>query len=116
MHSTVTLRLGLMRAALVLASFFTTSTLLLVLGALFDDASRQPWLRDTPQARAAVATCHAHAAREARRSCLRAVVAEAQARDAGMSRLAALAPSWEDRPRAASRTATARCRDRKSVV
>ena len=64
MHSTVTLRLGLMRAALVLASFFTTSTLLLVLGALFDDASRQPWLRDTPQARAAVATCHAHAARD----------------------------------------------------
>lgn len=98
MHSSLTLRPGLMRAALVLASFFTTSTLLLVLGALFDDASRQPWLRDSPQARIAVAACHAHAAREARRSCLRAVVAEAQARDAGMSRVAALAPSREDRP------------------
>jgi hypothetical protein len=93
MHSSLILRQSLIRAALVLASFVATSTLMLTLGALFDDASRQPWLSDTPQARSAVAACHAQAARDARRHCLRAVVAEAQARDAGASRLAALTSS-----------------------
>lgn len=99
MTPSLSLRHHLARAALVGASFVTASTLLLALGAAFDAASREPWLRDTPQARAAVAACDAHAARDARRGCLRAVVAEARARDAGAARLAALAPAAREAAR-----------------
>lgn len=87
------LRHHLARCALVAASFVTTSALMLALGAAFDGASREPWLRDSPQARVAVAACESRAARGGRRDCLRAVVAQARMRDAGAARLAALVPA-----------------------
>lgn len=95
----LSLRRHLARAALVAASFVTTSALMLALGAAFDAASREPWLRDTPQVRVAVAACDARASRDARRNRLRTVVAEARARDAGAARLAALAPAVREATR-----------------
>jgi hypothetical protein len=81
------------RTAIVAASFVATVTLMLAVGAAFHAASSQPWLRDTPQARSAVARCAGRSDRETRQQCLQAVVAEARARDAGGARLAAAGAS-----------------------
>ncbi len=77
------------RAAIVAVSFFAAAATTLGVGAAFHAASAQPWLRDTPAAREAVAACPARAGRDARRECVRVLVARAQARDAGAARLAA---------------------------
>lgn len=74
----------LTRAAIVVASFVASATLMAAIGAAFDGVA-QPWLRDTPSARLEVARCDALAQRAARRDCLRAVVADARERDAGRS-------------------------------
>jgi hypothetical protein len=84
------------RTAIVAASFVATATLMLAVGAAFHAASSQPWLRDTPQARTAVAQCAGRPDRETRQRCLKAVVAEARARDAGAARLATVGASeWQ---------------------
>jgi len=86
------------RAALFCASFVTTSLLMLSVGAAFHGASSQPWLRDSPQARDAVARCMANVDRSARHACIGTLVAAARARDAGLgpARLAALRLSGAD--------------------
>jgi hypothetical protein len=91
----------LARAAIFGASFVVTALLMVVVGAAFDSASSQPWLRDSPQARQAVAHCRAHAGRAAQRDCLSQVVAAARARDAGVAHWAALPPAQPDGPQAA---------------
>ena len=82
----------LKKLAVFTASFATTSVVTLGLTALFGSAARAPWLRDTPEARAAVASCAAREDRAARQRCLREVVAAAQAREAGRTDLAQSAP------------------------
>jgi hypothetical protein len=91
----------LARAALFGASFLVAALLMLAVGAAFDGAASQPWLRDSPQARHAVAHCMAHADRGAQRDCLQQVVAAARARDAGAAHWAALRPARPDRPQEA---------------
>lgn len=81
----------LVRAALVAASFAASSLTVLAIGALFHHAARDPWLRDTPQAREAMARCEALDERRRQQACLRAVVAAAQQRDAGATQLASAA-------------------------
>lgn len=80
------------RAALFSAAFAVSSGLMLALGAAFDQASSSAWLHDSPQARLALAQCEAQHRRAAQHDCLRAVVARAQARDAGAAALIVLAP------------------------
>jgi len=91
----------LARAALFGASFVVTALLMVTVGAAFDGASSQPWLRDSPQARHAVAHCRAHADRATQRDCLSQVVAAARARDAGGAQWAALRPARPDAPQEA---------------
>jgi hypothetical protein len=80
------------RAALFVAAFLAASASMLLVGAAFHSASPPAWLRDSPQARAAVAECAAASHRREQQACVRRVVADAQARDAGAARLAALRP------------------------
>lgn len=79
------------RAALLAAAFATSATLLLAVGAAFYSVSSGSVLADSPHARSAVASCDALGERIARHHCVRRLVAEAQARDAGAAQLAALA-------------------------
>ena len=79
------------RAAIFAAAFTTSATLLLAVVGAFYSVSSEPVLADSPQARSAVAGCDAHGDRVARQRCVRRLVAEAQARDAGAAQLAALA-------------------------
>jgi hypothetical protein len=81
----------LARAAVFAAAFVTSATLLLAVGGAFYSVSSEPVLADSPQARFAVAGCDAIGDRVARQRCVRRLVAEAQARDAGAAQLAALA-------------------------
>jgi hypothetical protein len=83
------LKLFLARAALVAASFAASSLIMLAIGSAFHGASSEPWLRDSPHARAAAERCAVYAARQARHQCVRAAVMEARARDAGAAQLAA---------------------------
>lgn len=83
---------AVLRAAIVVCAFIATSLLMVAVGALFEAESRQPWLRDTPAARQAVASCDAHGARvdaAVRQRCVRGLVAAAHAPDAAPTRLAA---------------------------
>ena len=77
------------RAALVAASFVATSGMMLGVGFVFDSASREPWLRDSPQARLAMADCSARSSRAEQRGCARRVLAAAQAREAHVAVAAA---------------------------
>lgn len=77
------------RAALVAASFVASSSVMLGVGAVFDSASREPWLRDSPQARLAMADCNARSSRAEQRGCARQVLAAAQARGAQVATIAA---------------------------
>ena len=79
------------RAAVVAAAFATSATLLLAVGGAFYSVSSAPVLADSPQALSAVAGCDALGDRAARQHCVRRLVAEAKARDAGAAQLAALA-------------------------
>lgn len=79
------------RAAVYAAAFATSATLLLAVGGAFYSVSSEPVLSDSPQARSAVAGCDTLGDRVARQHCVRRLVAEAKARDAGAAQLAALA-------------------------
>lgn len=81
----------LARAALFVAPFATSATLLVAVGGAFYSVSREPVLADSPRARFAVAGCDALGNRVARQRCVQRLVAEARARDAGAAQLAALA-------------------------
>ena len=85
------LNLILTRAALFSAAFVASSGVVVAVGAAFDSVSRQPWLRDTPMARAEMASCSVQAGRTQRDDCQRRVVAAALARDAGARQFAAAA-------------------------
>lgn len=85
----------LFRASLALASFVSSSLLVLAVGAVFDSASSQPWLRESPQSLRVAQRCAALPERAARHACVKAAVAQAQARDAGAAQLAAAGPVAE---------------------
>jgi hypothetical protein len=74
--------------AAAVASVAATTAVAVGLFALLDSAGRSPWLRDTPEARTAVARCAARDERGAQQRCVRQLVAAAQARDAGRTQLA----------------------------
>ena len=78
------LKLACLRAALVVASFGTSSSAMFGITALFDSASHQPVLRDTPSARQATAKCEVRSTRDQRRDCVHRVEAKAEASDAGV--------------------------------
>ena len=80
---------GPLRVAVFLASFAATSAVMVAVGSVFHAAGSGTVLRDTPQARAAVARCEARPRRDERRDCVRHEVAQAMARDAGASMMAA---------------------------
>jgi len=84
------------RAAIFTAAFATSATLLLAVVGAFYSVSSAPVLADSPQARSAVAGCDALGDRVARQHCVRRLVAEAKARDAGAAQLAALASRQRD--------------------
>ena len=79
------------RAAVIAAALATSATLLLAVSAAYYSVSSEPVLADSPYARSAVAGCDALGDRVARQHCVRRLVAEAKARDAGAAQLAALA-------------------------
>jgi hypothetical protein len=81
----------LARAAVFAAAFATSATLLLAVCGAFYSVSSEPVLANSPWARFAVAGCDALGDRVARQQCVRRLVAEAKARDAGATQLAALA-------------------------
>lgn len=83
----------LARAAVFAAAFATSATLLLAVGAAFYSVSSDPVLADSPRARSAIEGCDALGDRTARQHCVRRLVAEAKARDAGAAQLAGLAAS-----------------------
>lgn len=79
----------LWHVACVAASAVVSVGVLLVVGVAFDSASSQPWLTDSPRARAAVAACDRLSVREQRHVCVRQLALAAQARDRGAAVLAA---------------------------
>ena len=80
-----------LRAAVFAVSFVTSAALVAAVGSLFDQSSRGRVLRDTPQARAALARCGVPESRQERQACVRQVVARASDRDAGLTRVANVA-------------------------
>lgn len=80
-----------LHAVAAVASFATAAAVLFTIVAAFDSVSREPFLRDSPEARAAVARCEARGDRAERQRCVRRLVAAAKASDAGATRVAALA-------------------------
>jgi hypothetical protein len=84
---------GALRVAVFLASFAASSAVMVAVGSMFHAAGSDAVLRDTPQARATLARCEARPLREQRRDCVRHEVAQAQARDAGASMMAAASSS-----------------------
>jgi len=85
-----------MRTVVAVAALATTAAVMLVVLAAFDGVSREPFLRDTPEARLAVARCEATGERAHRASCMRRLIAAAKASGAGAARVATL----ETEPRA----------------
>lgn len=85
-------RHGALRVAVFVASFAASSASMVAVGALFHSASADRALRDSPQARRAMARCDVVVQRDQRRDCVRSVVAAAHARDGGASMVAAARP------------------------
>ncbi|MCL4697590.1 MAG: hypothetical protein KJ023_11160 [Burkholderiaceae bacterium] len=87
---------GAVHAALAVAALATAAATLLVVLAAFAGAASEPFLRDTPAARLAVARCDALGERGRRHACVHRLVAAAKASDAGAGRVGRLAPalSW----------------------
>ena len=79
------------RAALFASAFATSVTLLLAVGSAFYSLSNEPVLADSPHARLAAERCDALGHRDARQHCMRRLVVEANAHDAGAAKLVALA-------------------------
>lgn len=86
-----------LHAVAAVASFAMAAAVMLVVLAAFDSVSREPFLRDSLQARAAVARCDAQGERAARQRCVRRLVAAAKASDAGAARVAALEAGRRER-------------------
>lgn len=78
------------RAVLAGAAFATAASVMLAVVVAFGAVSSEPFLRDTPAARLAVARCEALGERQAREGCVRRLVAAAKASDAGGARVAAI--------------------------
>lgn len=83
-------RTARMRAAFAGAAFAAAATVVFTVVGAFYSVSREPFLRDTPEARLAVVRCDAHGQRQARQHCLQRLIAAAKASDAGASRVAAV--------------------------
>ena len=79
------------RAALFASAFATSATLLLAVVSAFYSVSNEPVLADLPHARLAVERCDALGDRDARQHCMRRLVVEANAHDAGAAKLVAVA-------------------------
>lgn len=84
------LRRPLARSAIVLASFTVSAACLCTIALIFGHASSDPFLRDSAQARLAVARCDALGNRGARDRCVHRLVVEASGRDADVVRLTAV--------------------------
>lgn len=84
-------RQPLARSALLLAAFTASAACLCAVALVFDHASSDPFLRDSAQARLAVARCDGLGHRGARDRCVRGLVLQARVRDADASRPAAVA-------------------------
>lgn len=89
-HPRFPTRTARLRAAFAGAAFAAAATLVFAVVAAFDSVSREPFLRDTPEARLAVARCDMLGERQARQHCLQRLVAAAKASGAGASRVAAV--------------------------
>lgn len=85
------------RAVVAVASFATAATVMTTVLAAFDSVSREPFLRDTAEARLAVARCEASGERAKREHCVRRLIAAAKASGAGAARVAALEPEQRAR-------------------
>ena len=85
------LKQPLARSAIVLASFTVSAACLCAVALVFDHASSDPFLRDSAQARLAVARCDELGNRGARDRCVHHLVVEASARDADAARPTAFA-------------------------
>lgn len=81
----------LARSAIVLAAFTASAACLCAVVLVFGHASSDPFLRDSAQARIAVARCDELGHRDARDRCVHGLAREARARDADASRPAAVA-------------------------
>ena len=79
------------RVALGAAAFATSATLMLAVLSAFYSVSSEAVLADSPEARSAVAGCESRGDDVAQRNCVRRLVANAQARDAGASQVATVA-------------------------
>ena len=79
------------RVAFGAAAFATWVTLMLAVLGAFYSVSSEAVLADSPEARPAVAGCESRGDRVARRDCVRRLVANTQARDAGASQVATVA-------------------------
>ncbi|MBL8289799.1 MAG: hypothetical protein JNL85_17580 [Rubrivivax sp.] len=89
-----------LHAVAAVASFAMAAAVMLVVLAAFDSVSREPFLRDSREARAAVARCDARGDRAARERCVRRLIAAAKASDADaarIARVAALEPERRER-------------------
>lgn len=85
------LKRPLASSAIVLASFTASAACLSAVALVFDHASSEPFLRDSAQARLAVARCDQLGQRSARDRCVHRLVVEARVRDAYASRPVAVA-------------------------
>jgi hypothetical protein len=79
------------RVALGAAAFATSATLMLAVLGAFYSVSSEAVLADLAEARSAVADCESRGDDVAQRNCVRRLVANAQARDAGASQVATVA-------------------------
>ena len=79
------------RVAIGAAAFATAATLMLAVLGAFYSVSSEAVLADSPEARPAVAGCESRGDRVARRDCVRRLVANTQARDAGASQVLTVA-------------------------
>lgn len=85
------------RAVVAVASFATAAAVMSTVLAAFDSVSREPFLRDTAEARRAVARCEGHGERATRDRCVRQLIAAAKASGTGAARVATLEPEQRAR-------------------
>jgi len=86
------------RVGLGAAAFAMSATVLLAVISALYIVSSEPVLADSAEARSAVAACDARGDRVARQRCVRRLVANAQAQDAGASQVAIAGASTRRSP------------------
>ena len=79
------------RVAFGAAAFATSATLMLAVLSAFYSVSSEALLADSPEARSALAACESRGDDVAQRNCLRRLVANARAREAGASQVLTVA-------------------------